>query len=64
MLSSVLLVICNVLIPHAIQEDIQQLHEGHQGVEKTRLLARDSVYWPRINEDIANMVKIELQSLL
>ena len=47
-----------VLIPHAIQEDIlQQLHEGHQGVEKTRLLARDSVYWPRINEDIANMVK-------
>ncbi|XP_033117255.1 uncharacterized protein K02A2.6-like [Anneissia japonica] len=28
------------------------LHESHQGIEKTRKLARESVYWPKINTDI------------
>ena len=30
---------------------LSQLHEGHQGVEKTRWLARESVYWVNINKD-------------
>ena len=35
-----------VVVPEMMQEDIlRQLHRGHLGVEKTRMLARDSVYW-------------------
>ena len=42
-----------VVIPRNIQEDIlAQLHYGHQGIEKTRLLAKEHVFWPRINKDI------------
>ena len=46
-----------VIIPASMREDIlNQLHDGHQGIEKTRLLARDTVYWPNINDDITRMV--------
>ena len=47
-----------LLIPEPLQEDIlEQLHYGHQGVEKTRLRARDSVFWPGINKDIEQKTK-------
>nr|XP_039263214.1 uncharacterized protein K02A2.6-like [Styela clava] len=47
-----------VLIPEPIRLSIlQQLHHGHQGIEKTRRLARDCVYWPRIYKDIENICK-------
>ena len=36
---------------------LEQLHYSHQGVEKTRLQARDAVYWERINTDIRNIIK-------
>ena len=36
---------------------LDQLHYSHQGVEKTRLQARDVVYWERIKADIENMIK-------
>ena len=42
-----------LLIPNSVREDIlEQLHYGHQGIEKTRLRARESVFWPNINKDI------------
>ena len=44
-----------ILVPPSMQKDIlKQLHSGHQGVEKTRRLARESVYWVKINSDIDN----------
>lgn len=47
-----------VVIPDSMTKDImQQLHSGHQGIEKTRRLARESVYWPNINKDIENLCK-------
>ena len=47
-----------IIIPETQQKIIlDQLHYSHQGVEKTRLQARDAVYWERINEDIKNMIK-------
>jgi len=47
-----------VIIPPSLREDIlKQLHEGHLGIEKTRQLSRETVYWPNINRDIENMVK-------
>ena len=37
-----------VLIPECMRPDIlRQLHQGHQGIEKTRMLARESVYWQK-----------------
>ena len=41
------------LIPESLRADIlAQLHQSHQGIEKTQLLAREGVYWPNINKDI------------
>ena len=34
-----------------------KIHNGHQGVEKCPLRARDTVYWCGINADIDNMIK-------
>lgn len=46
-----------VLIPKPLQADIlNQLHNSHQGIEKTRRLARESLYWPNINRDIEKLV--------
>ena len=45
-----------VLIPEAVREDIlQQLHASHLSIEKTRRLARESVFWPGINKDIEQL---------
>ena len=47
-----------ILVPPSMQKDIlKQLHSGHQGFEKTRRLARESVYWVKINSDIENTCK-------
>ena len=39
------------------KKTLNNLHEGHQGIEKTRRRARDSVYWPGMNHNIEEMVK-------
>ena len=36
---------------------LEDLHYAHQGIEKTKLRARDSVYWNHINQDIEKLVK-------
>lgn len=47
-----------IIIPSSMKAKIlNQLHCAHQGIEKTKLLARDSVYWNNINSDIEKMVK-------
>ena len=47
-----------VIVPRTLQEDIKsQLHQGHMGIERTRRLARETVYWVGINEDIEKLVK-------
>ena len=47
-----------ILIPQSMQKEIlQHLHQGHQGVDKTRRLARDTVYWVNINRDIEVICK-------
>jgi len=47
-----------VIVPPNLHEDVlSQLHEQcHQGIEKTRLLARQCVFWPNISQDIATLV--------
>ena len=47
-----------VVIPASLQKNmLQQIHKGHLGNEKCKRRARDVIYWPRINADIADMVQ-------
>ena len=47
-----------MIIPKTIQEHLlTQLHIGHQGIEKTKLCAKDCVYWLDITKDIENLVQ-------
>ena len=47
-----------IFIPEAMRESIlSRLHSSHQGIEKTHLRARTSVYWPGIDADIENVIR-------
>ncbi|PIK52013.1 hypothetical protein BSL78_11086 [Apostichopus japonicus] len=47
-----------VVIPKQMQAGIlQKLHTSHLGQQKTKLLARECVYWNNINKDIERMVQ-------
>lgn len=46
-----------LLIPCSLRrETLERLHDGHQGVERTKRRARQTVYWPGIDNDITNVV--------
>ena len=52
-----------VVVPASKQlETIQKIHEGHQGIQRCRLRARISVWWPvlsrQIEEDSPEAVKM------
>ena len=47
-----------IIIPSECRdEDLEKLHEGHFGIDHTKLRARYSVYWLQINQDIETLVK-------
>ena len=47
-----------IIIPNSCREDVlDKVHEGHFGIERTKLRARDSVYWPQMNHDIETLIK-------
>ncbi|XP_058449437.1 uncharacterized protein K02A2.6-like [Malaya genurostris] len=46
-----------VVIPQAYRKRVlQQLHKGHPGVERMRSIARQYVFWPNIDDDVAKTV--------
>ena len=46
-----------LVIPAAMRNDVlAKLHEGHQGVEKCKSRARQSVWWPGLSQQINKMV--------
>ncbi|GFN96526.1 retrovirus-related pol polyprotein from transposon 297-like protein [Plakobranchus ocellatus] len=48
----------SIVIPESMQNLIlEKIHEGHQGIEKCQLRARNSVFWIGITKDIHNKVK-------
>merc|ERR1712020_310447 len=56
-----------IVIPkNARKEILELLHKSHNGIVKTRKLAQQLYYWPKINHDIQTMVESceECQSLL
>ncbi|XP_041483070.1 uncharacterized protein K02A2.6-like [Lytechinus variegatus] len=47
-----------IVIPTSMRQYIlNQVHEGHLGIEKCKKRAREVIYWPRINADITEMVQ-------
>ena len=47
-----------LVIPSTLRHDVlRHLHDGHQGVNKTRENAANSVWWPGVSADIEKMVK-------
>ena len=47
-----------LIIPrNARKEVLQRLHAAHQGIERTKQRARQTVYWPGINADITSTVE-------
>ena len=47
-----------LLIPSTLRQKVmEQIHEGHQGIEKCMLRARESVFWPGISDDIHESVE-------
>ena len=47
-----------LLIPSTLRQKVlEQIHEGHCGMEKCMLKARESVFWPGISDDIQEAVE-------
>ena len=47
-----------LLIPSTLRKKVlEQIHDGHLGIEKCMLKARDSVFWPGISNDIRETVE-------
>lgn len=47
-----------LIIPTYLRAEIlQRIHEGHQGIVKYCERARNSVWWPRINREIEDLVR-------
>ena len=48
----------HIVIPCSLRQQVlAQLHTSHMGIEKTKLLAHDSVFWSNINADIKSYIK-------
>ena len=46
-----------IIIPTSMRKEmLHRIHQGHQGINKCQRLARDALWWPRINQEIENMV--------
>lgn len=47
-----------LIIPKSLRQQVlEAIHSGHQGETKCILLARESIFWPGITNDIKNIVK-------
>jgi len=54
------LILCGsrLVIPGSMRKaTLQQLHDSHQGIHRTKARARQIVYWPGIDNDIERVVK-------
>ena len=46
-----------IVVPKSLRSEMKTLiHQGHQGIEKCRKRARKTLYWPRMNHEIDELV--------
>ena len=46
-----------IVIPEKMREDIlKQIHEGHLRLNKCQLRAKETVYWPGLNDQLENLI--------
>ena len=46
-----------IIIPDKKREEILKLiHEGHLGLSKCKMRAKETVYWPGINEPLEQLI--------
>ena len=46
-----------IIIPTSARENVlKDLHAAHQGIVRMKRRARNTIYWPRIDEDIARLI--------
>ena len=56
--SGLLLYGSRIVVPQSLrQETLEKIHNGHQGIQRCRLRAKISVWWPGISKEIEEMVK-------
>ena len=47
-----------IVIPEVMRRDIlKKIHQAHLGMEKTKLRARETIFWPGINKHIEDLLK-------
>ena len=47
-----------LVIPEVMRKKVlEQLHQAHMGIEKTKWRARATIFWPQINQQTENMVE-------
>ena len=47
-----------IVVPVGLRpEYLARIHLGHAGIEACKRRAKDTVYWPSINEELQNYVK-------
>ena len=53
------LIVCGarLVIPRSLRAEVlQSLHDSHQEINRTKMRARQTVYWPNIDNDVTNVV--------
>jgi len=46
-----------IIIPSSLRAEIRsRLHTGHPGIEKTKLRARETVFWPGLDSELTDMI--------
>ncbi|KAJ0179821.1 hypothetical protein K1T71_004412 [Dendrolimus kikuchii] len=56
-LNNILLMCDKIVIPESMREYILKLvHEGHQGINSSIRLAKSTVFWPQMNNDIEKYI--------
>ena len=47
----------HIVIPEGLREGIlKQIHEGHLGFNKCQMRAKETVYWPGLNDQLENLI--------
>ena len=58
MYSGTLLYNDRVVVPSKLHTQVlQRLHEGHQGIDRCRARLRSSVWWPRVNQQLSDLIE-------